>query len=47
MARLLEDNEQLEARIAVLEEEMGFFRQLYPGDDAERLPPPEGEEPEG
>jgi hypothetical protein len=47
MARLLEDNEQLEARIAVLEEETGFFQQLYPGGDPEKLPPPEDEEREG
>lgn len=46
MARLLEDNEQLEARIVALEDEFRFFKELYPGDEPERLPPPGDGDPE-
>lgn len=40
MARLLEDNEQLESRITALEDEFRFFKELYPPEEPERLPPP-------
>jgi hypothetical protein len=46
MARLLEDNEKLEARIVALEDEFRFFKELYPGDEPDRLPPPGDGDPE-